>query len=130
MGFSGGQFTWAKCNWGRIAIKRRLDRAISSISWRLAFPKASISHLGAIGSYHTPILLNTNPMDSFAHRPFRFEAAWARDLRCHDVILEAWNKDNGGSKFIKLSRKQEATRKALRKWNKETFRKFRTESKI
>ena len=60
-------------------------------------------------------------MDYFAHRPFRFEAAWARDPRRHDVILEAWNEDNGGSKFIRLCRKQEATRKALRKWNKEMF---------
>lgn len=121
LGFSGSQFTWAKGNWGRTAIKRRLDRAISSISWRLAFPKASITHLGTIGSDHTPILLNTNPMDYFAHRPFRFEAAWARGPRRHDVILEAWNEDNGGSKFIRLCRKQEATRKALRKWNKEMF---------
>ena len=72
--------------WASSAIKRRLDRGIASISWRLAFPKASVSHLGAINSDHTPILLDTNPDDSFAHRPFRFEAAWVRDNGCIFVV--------------------------------------------
>uniref|UniRef100_A0A7N2LF37 Uncharacterized protein n=2 Tax=Quercus lobata TaxID=97700 RepID=A0A7N2LF37_QUELO len=79
LGFSGNSFTWAGGRWGSSAIKRRLDRGIASISWRLAFPKASIAHLGAIKSDHAPILLDTNPEDGFAHRPFRFEAAWVRD---------------------------------------------------
>ena len=72
--------------WGSSAIKRRLDRGIASISWHLAFPKALVSHLGAINSDHTPILLDTNPDDSFAHRPFRFEAAWVRDNGCISVV--------------------------------------------
>nr|POE93142.1 hypothetical protein CFP56_40296 [Quercus suber] len=75
LGFSGNKFTWAKRRRGKSTIKRRLDRAIASISWRLAFPKASIAHLSAIKSDHTPICLDSNLDESFAHRPFRFEAA-------------------------------------------------------
>ena len=75
LGFSGNKFTWAKGRWGKSTVKRRLDRAIASISWRLAFPKASVAHLSAIESDHTPICLDSNPVESFAHRPFRFEAA-------------------------------------------------------
>lgn len=70
LGFLGNKYTWAKGKWGNAPIKRRLDRGIASISWRLAYPKASIAHLGAIKSDHTPILLNTNPSEPFAHRPF------------------------------------------------------------
>nr|POE84009.1 hypothetical protein CFP56_54799 [Quercus suber] len=73
LGYTGSKYTWAKDKWGNASIKRRLDRGIANISWRLAFPRASISHLGAIRSDHTPILLDTNPQSSFAHRPFRFE---------------------------------------------------------
>lgn len=73
--FSGNQFIWANGKWGKAIVKRRLDRAISSISWRLAFPKATVNHLGAIGSNHTLIILDTNPTNTFAHRPFRFEGA-------------------------------------------------------
>nr|POE62306.1 hypothetical protein CFP56_71298 [Quercus suber] len=76
---------------GSAAIKRRLDRSIASISWSLAYPKASITHLGAIKSDDTPILLDTNPTDNFVHRPFRFEATWLRDENCFSVISKSWD---------------------------------------
>lgn len=61
LGYSSNKFTWARGRWGNSTIKRRLDRGIANISWRLTFPKASISHLGVIISNHAPILLDTNP---------------------------------------------------------------------
>ena len=72
-------------------------------------------------SDHTPILLDTNPEDSFAHRPFWFEAAWIRDNGCNLIIEKAWNEETHGQAFRKLYKKQAATREALRKWNKEVF---------
>jgi hypothetical protein len=42
------------------------------------FPKAAIYHLGAVNSYHSPILLNSNPTDPYSPRPFRFEALGLR----------------------------------------------------
>ena len=55
LGYSGNKFTWVRGKWGKAAIKRRLDRGMASISWRLV-----ISQLGVIKSDHTPILLDTN----------------------------------------------------------------------
>ena len=74
LGYSGDKFTWAKGKWGNASIKRRLGRGVASIAWRLAYPKATISHLSAINSDHAPIMLDTNPSDTFTHRPFRFKA--------------------------------------------------------
>ena len=54
LGFSGNKFTWAKGRWGSATIKRRLDRGVTNISWRLAYLKATITHLGAIKFDHTP----------------------------------------------------------------------------
>nr|POE62213.1 hypothetical protein CFP56_39540 [Quercus suber] len=121
LGFSGNKFTWAKGKWGSAVIKRRLDRGIASMAWRLAFLKACISHLGAFCSDHTPLILDTCPKETFAHRPFQFETAWIRDPSCYFVIDSAWNEEVRGSHFTKLCKKQEATRKALRKRNKEVF---------
>ena len=121
LGYSGNAFTWARGKWGSAAIKRRLDRTIANISWRLAFPDATVTHLGAINSDHKPILLDTNPSQSFANRPFRFEAAWVRDNGCNSVVEETWNGHESGSEFEILKKKQEATRIALRKWNKQVF---------
>lgn len=121
LGNSGNKFTWAKGRWGNTVIKRRLDRGVASISWRLAFPKATITLLGATKSDHTPILLDTYPKDSFAHRPLRFEAVWLRDESCQFVIENAWIIEASGSDFVKLYKKQASTRDALRKWNKQIF---------
>ncbi|XP_075652129.1 uncharacterized protein LOC142622523 [Castanea sativa] len=115
LGYSGGKYTWAKGKWGKTAIKIRLDRGIANITWRLAYPKATLSHLGTIGSDHTPIVLDTSPQTKFAHRPFRFEVAWLRDERCASVIDSAWNDEPSGSEFIQLCKKQAATRDTLLK---------------
>ena len=65
--------------------------------------------------------MDTNPCERFAHRPFKFEAVWLRDERCSVVIEEAWKGKVSGSEFVKLFKRQAATREALRKWNKEVF---------
>ena len=119
LGYSGNKYTWARGKWGKASIKRRLDRGVASISWRLAYPRATITHLGVIKSDHSPILMDTNPSEKFAHRPF--EAVWLRDERCSAVIEETWKGKVSGSKFIKLYKKLAASREALRKWNKEVF---------
>ncbi|XP_075665040.1 uncharacterized protein LOC142634633 [Castanea sativa] len=121
LGCLGNKYTWAKGRWGNVAIKRRLDRGIASIPWRLASPKASIAHLGAINSNHTPILLDNNPKDNFAHRPFRFEAVKVRDNGCNAIVKKAWNEEVSGSAMVRLCKKQATTRDTLRKWNKEVF---------
>jgi len=122
LGYSGNKFTWAKGRWGNAMIKRKLDRGIANISWRLAFPKASLSHLGAIMSDHTPILLDTNPVEDFAHRPFHFEVAWLRDERCLPVIEKAWEVVPRGSDFTNLYKKLAAHKRCAPTMEQRGFR--------
>lgn len=82
------------------------------MSWRLAFPKATIQHLGAINSDHCPILLDTQPADHYLPRPFRFEAAWTRDTKCFGIIDEAWKEEVEGSDLLKLCTEQLNTQMA------------------
>ena len=70
-------------------LRERLDRGIFSMSWRLAFPKATIQHLGAINSDHSSILLDTQPANHYLPRPFKFEVAWTRDTKCFGIIAKA-----------------------------------------
>ncbi len=74
LGFYDSRFTWTNKCWGRNSIRERLDRGISNVSWRVLFPKAVIYHLGAIKSDHCPIMTDTQPVERFSYRPFRFEA--------------------------------------------------------
>ena len=110
-----------KENGGNAAIKKRLNRAICSISWRLTYPKASVSHLEAIQLDHTPIMFVSNPTEPFAHTPFHFEVAWIRGPGCYDIINNAWNQDSSGIDFTRLCQKQEAMRKAICTWNRKVF---------
>ncbi len=80
LGFVGNKFTWTNRRWGRHAIRERLDRGIANIDWRLAFPRASVYHLGTVNSDHCPLIINDNPVDSFSPRTFHFDAVWAKDL--------------------------------------------------
>lgn len=98
-----------------------MDRAIAGISWCLAFPKAIVTHLGTLKSNHNPVLLDTNPEDSFTRIQFQFEAVWIRDNECNFVVEKAWNEEACGLGFIKFYKKQAKTRETLRKWNKEAL---------
>jgi hypothetical protein len=121
LGFTGNKFTWSNKRWGRGSIRERLDRGIANVNWRMTFPKAVIYHLGAINSDHSPLLLDTNPLDIHCPRPFRFIAAWIRDSRCAEIVHGAWQKSFFGCDSFKLFQKQKNTAMALKKWNKEEF---------
>lgn len=121
LGHSGNKFTWWNKRWGKGAIRERLDHAIANPSWRLVFPKGTVFHLGAINSNHAPLLVDTNLIEDFCPRPFRFEAIWVRDPHCGGVIDKAWESVVEGSHVFVLCRKQMLTTKTLKKWNKEVF---------
>uniref|UniRef100_A0A2N9I7H8 Endonuclease/exonuclease/phosphatase domain-containing protein n=1 Tax=Fagus sylvatica TaxID=28930 RepID=A0A2N9I7H8_FAGSY len=103
LGFVGNKFTWSNHRWGRNSIREWLDSGIANIYLRLAFPKATVLHLGGVNSDHCPLLIDTNPDDSFSPRPFRFEAVWAKDPRCYEVINLAWNKNFVGSAGVRTT---------------------------
>ena len=121
LGFAGNKFTWSNKRWGKDCIRERLDRGIANINWTLCFPRATVYHLGALNSDHCPLLIDMNPDDSFSPRPFHFEAIWAKDPRCYNVIDEAWKNEFYGSDSFILCHKQFSTTATLKKWNKETF---------
>ena len=121
LGFSGAKFTWCNKRWGKGCIKERLDRGVTNSMWCTSFPRASVSHLGAVNFDHCPLFIDTNPSDIQALRPFRFEAMWTKDPRCYGVINEAWKKEFVRNECFHLCKKQFHSTTALRKWNKEVF---------
>lgn len=53
----GCAFTWFNNREGEEFVKKRLDRAVCIMDWRLMFPEAEVFALPAIGSDHCPLLL-------------------------------------------------------------------------
>lgn len=42
LGFQGNKYTWRNKRGGLEHIRRRLDRAIASLNWRMVFPRAEL----------------------------------------------------------------------------------------
>ena len=53
-------------------IKEKLDKAIVNLEWQENFPKIQVFNLQAVGSDHSPIVVNTEYKDKKSPRAFRF----------------------------------------------------------
>ncbi|KAK9951419.1 hypothetical protein M0R45_006861 [Rubus argutus] len=85
------KFTWCN-NWpagGLIQI--RLDRAIVNTRWLEKWPETSVFHSPRVGSDHCPILIYSDPPFNRGPKQFKFEASWADDEECYEVINSAWS---------------------------------------
>lgn len=114
LGFNGEPFTWV-----RGATRKRLDRAISNLEWRLRFPDTDISHLPKLKFDHSPILMpfdNRRPINR-RRRPFRFEAIWITHPSFRKLVQDNWrpNLNNFANQLKELQG-------TLRVWNQNVFR--------
>ncbi|KAL8140943.1 hypothetical protein V2J09_006964 [Rumex salicifolius] len=87
MGFIGHKFTWWRGSDQNSIIAATLDRTFCNSSWRIQFPEATIHHLSAGHSDHSPLLIRLTrlPLPQVVVRPFRFNAAWLMHHKFCDV---------------------------------------------
>lgn len=87
LGMNGYAFTWergrGKANW----IEERLDRAVTSNSWRLLFQNARLENINAVCSDHSMIYLDLSSKPRLhKEKLFRFENAWLKDDECSRIV--------------------------------------------
>lgn len=121
LGFSGNPYTWSNGREGRGLIMERLDRGIANGEWRGLFPRATVQHIARVASDHALILLDTYGDQDRNPRPFHFEAFWATDVRCKEVVAKARRYEGSVSPAYTFCQHLKATKVALRRWNKEVF---------
>ncbi|PON98653.1 hypothetical protein TorRG33x02_055530 [Trema orientale] len=104
-------------------IKEIIDRAISSLGWRLVYEKAGINHMmvSSLASDHNALFMKLYMESQTYPRPFRFLAMWARDQLCKIVVQTAWEGTSCGTPAYKLVQKIKKTKIALKKWNQFHF---------
>ncbi|KAL5559046.1 hypothetical protein UlMin_035257 [Ulmus minor] len=88
---SGGNYSWSNRRQGNRRIRSKIDRAVANEEWWRSFPNASIRMLPQTTSDHNPQILYCFEQNSFAKRPFRFEAMWIEDKRSYWVVNQAWH---------------------------------------
>ena len=61
--FHGHKLTWFRVR-ERELIKERLDMVLVNLEWMEEFPNMQVTNLPAMGSDHSPIVMNTNHKDN------------------------------------------------------------------
>jgi hypothetical protein len=112
----GSFFTWRRSTHTRTHIRKRLDKCMMVVDWRLAFPHALVEILSPHNSDHNPLLLTCSKYRSIKSNMFHFQAAWISHPDYEPLVDNSW-KNSAGSAAIKLSqvRTQSTT------FNRETF---------
>ncbi|KAL5537661.1 hypothetical protein UlMin_045497 [Ulmus minor] len=91
---SGGNYSWSNRRKGNRKIRSKIDRVVANEEWWRSFPNASIKMLPQTTSDHNPQILYCFGQNSFAKRPFHFEAMWTKDKRSYWVVNQAWQSMN------------------------------------
>jgi hypothetical protein len=114
----GRLFTWS--NGRENPTLTRIDRALVSVDWDLAFPDALLQALSALISDHTPLHLSLNQGFRPKHR-FKFEVFWAKLPGFQDAIRQAWTCDeNIVDPFKRLDALFRNAATSLQSWSQRT----------
>jgi hypothetical protein len=94
LGFVGPKFTWSNCQEGHDTIRERLDRGVANREWRRAFPEAEVHVAVSACSDHAPLFLYLArpPITNGKNPRFYYEAGWANNESCKEVINSVWSK--------------------------------------
>ena len=70
-------------------IWERLDRAVATIDWLIAFPPTKVVHLECGTSNHKLILIMLAGIPKYLQKPWRFKQMWMEEEGCHEAIKSA-----------------------------------------
>ena len=116
IGFEGHPWTWSN-HWDNEGeIRQRLDRVLGSMDWFQDFESAKCHHIETLASDHSMLLLDTNPGIERKKKRFYFDKRWLQKEGIQQVVEQAWNREEQGSKLFKVTRKIRNCRIELLKW--------------
>ncbi|KAL9141797.1 hypothetical protein ABFS82_14G128000 [Erythranthe guttata] len=125
LGFTGPNFTWTNRREAPNTIKCRLDRCCGSSECISMFHNTSVKHLIYAGSDHLPILLSTYTTTmtgrNMGRHPFRFEAMWARQVECEEIVKQLWNSSTGRDPSEVILQNTKECRLALQQWSRNSL---------
>jgi hypothetical protein len=102
----GGIFTWRRSTIHGVHMRKRLDRCMVDVDWRMSFPHALVELLAPHDSDHNPILLSCSKFRSIKSNLFHFQAAWISHPEYERVVLNSWT-FSPGSALHKLKKVQD-----------------------
>lgn len=90
LGFVGPKFTW-RGTWSGQLVEERFDRAAANCLWQDLWPNSMILHETVVGLDHCPVVVQSQPSTRKGKRLFRFEAFWAKEDECRNLVTKCWS---------------------------------------
>ncbi|XP_062005881.1 uncharacterized protein LOC133723064 [Rosa rugosa] len=120
--FRGPKFTWEnKREDSGEVVRERLDRVIGNAVWLSSWPDSITHHEPRIGSDHCPLVLYTHPRVKIGPKLFRFEATWADDPECEEIINTNWSSNPNTNPFSLWGSNLLACKRSLLQWSKRKY---------
>lgn len=112
----GGVFTWRKNIQQGVHVRKKLDRCVADVDWRLLFQHSLVEVLNPHDSDHNPLLLSCMKARTNRLKSFHFQAAWLSHPDYGALVDNSW-KHAPGDVVAKLGN----VRNQSIEFNKETF---------
>lgn len=133
IGYIGVDWTFEKRVSGGQYCRVRLDRALATAGWSALFPFATLRHMVAAKSDHSPIVLMYEIEQAnrriAVDRPFRFEAMRETHQEFFPMMERTWRSQGEGSSVHDLKEKLDKLAGALASGGRNTFGHVRKEMK-
>lgn len=124
MHLKGCRFTWYN-NRSEGHVKERIDRVLTNSRWQTFFPDATLTALPAIGSDHSPLVLQLSPVEGRRQKIFKYQDFWESHAEFKEMLQQNWTAEkdsNFQQKLLKIT-------KHLEGWSKAKFRRADIEIK-
>lgn len=89
--FNGPKFTWRGTRNGQL-VEARLDRGLVNKQWLDLWPNTIVTHDIVLGSEHSPIIVQGDPICGNGRWLFRFETYWSKKAECREIVRNCWEK--------------------------------------
>lgn len=120
LGFNGLKFTWRGKRNGQL-VEARLDRRFVNESWQALRPNSRVTNGTSLGSDHSPVIIQCDQRVGKRKRIFRFEAHWAKDANCKEIVKRVWDKPQESNSMERWNLKINEVRSNLSRWSRDKF---------
>ena len=130
IGYKGRQWTFEKRVVGGTYTKGRLDRALANAPWMAHFAAASLEHLTAATSAHSPLQLDLGwGQRDPQRRTFRYEAMWEKHEGLQGFVHKEWAEHGTCNNVKEFHEKMQRMSSGLTNWSRQSFGSLRKDIK-
>ncbi|XP_056698475.1 uncharacterized protein [Spinacia oleracea] len=118
---SGNFFTWNNKQQGDHRVFCKLDRVMTSQLWQNKYPNTEVCFKNEGYFDHCPGIILMYPQFVVGKKPFKFFPMWQDTPNYRNLIVQAWQEHQQGTKIYQVVQRLKRVRVVLKQLNKEGY---------